>query len=399
MPVSHTPRGPARPRGAALLTLALLAAAPAAAQRADAPGFSLSLGQNVAYSTNRGLSDPADAPRLSSVTTLDARFTRDTGRDSLTLSGGAGVSLAAGDDVEDTAVPVAPRLSLDYARRAAVSRLSLGGDLRVDRVEEQSLVLDTSSAAGSGTAGDLRLTQDEGLQIDGSLRAGYAQDLDALNTLDFGARLARRDFVDVETADGSTDAGLTAGWSRRLSPLLSGSLSAGLNQVISEAANADSRRASLNAGLSWQESETRRFSAGLGLVVVDADGEEDLLTRVSGNLRAAFAPSPLDAVQLGFDQGVTPGAEGALVTRSAASADWTRQLTRADSLTLALGATRQTDLSGDAGDTTFWRAGASVTREFSRGARVTVGYSFRDSTDAAEPSHTVRLGLSLPLYP
>ncbi|MEL7415548.1 MAG: hypothetical protein AAGJ92_06610, partial [Pseudomonadota bacterium] len=374
--MTASPTGRTRAQTVLVLCALALAPAPALGQSGD-PEFRASISQTVSAGTNRGLADPAEDPRFSSNTTLNLGWSRATARDSLSLAGSAGINASLGDDAEDPVVPVAPRVALDYARQGTTTRLSLGASLRVDRAEDQDFVLDSASDPGTGSSGDLRLTTEEGLQIDGGLSAGLGWDLGPLDSLNASARVSRTEFVDVSTADGSTDAGASLGWTRTLSPLWRGTLSTGLNQVVSDGENADSIRASLNGSLNYQESDDRSFTAGLGIVVIDAESDDEIVTRFSGNLRGSFELSSRDSLSLGVDQNVTPGADGALVTRTGASADWTREVTGVDTVIFGLGATRQSVVSGDADDSTLYRASVTYRRQILPGANLTAGYTFR----------------------
>ena len=410
-----TMRSPVLPglrMGAAALALATLAASPAIPQGLD---LTSAFNQSFSANSNRGLNDPSDDASFTTRSSISFAASSGTRRTSFRSSGTLGLSRTTGGDSDDEGFEiVAPAVRANLNRAWSRFSLSSGVSLRIDEVDATRVLtvprdpidpVDPDQPPDPidpddpdlDQPDDLELVRGTGLRIDTGLSLGANYELTALDRLSFGATADRTEFSEDEAGDGSTDFGLSVGWSRPIDNDTRGSLRLTLNMVEAEGEDANSQRANLRAGLSRTLADDQSINGGIGFTLSESEDEDRIDSALSGDLGLSLALTNTERLSVSFRQGVDPDADGELQLNTSLNSSLTRDLTSRDSVTAGLGLTRQADLSEGGETEAILRASLSYSRQITRGTRLTAGYVFRVSDDNGAQDHAVSVGFSVPL--
>jgi opacity protein-like surface antigen len=324
--------------------------------------------------------DSDDDVVFRSITDLGLTFSGQSQRSRWSVSPGvrATATTASGDDD-----PVDLRFRFNGAGAHALSpRHSLSGGLSVTPDFANDTQFDDTGIASNPSV----------LQITTAANLGLGYTIDQRNALSFGATGRWRTFTeDTESLEETRSVGLSAGWTRSLTPRTSGSLSGSWQLSMTEGdtgsdaqsfslvagvSHAVNRRLSLNASLGPSLSYVTQRVAAPGGGTVDDDSVN--LSAVGG-LGVSYR-GPRTSANFSFDQQVDQNSEGDIDNVLSLSAGLSHQI--ASNLQAGVSArfSFRTPLTG--GDT---RQTFSISPNISYGLTedwsLSAGYRFRASND------------------
>lgn len=383
----------------------------ALAVRAAPDGWSLTaaVSEDLRVLTNPDLDpDEGDEVSLRATTRLGATLTRRSRTATLTLDGSLSPVLA--EDMPDTALGIlAPalggRLAVQGRRVALTARVN--GRITPTQFTDQLFGLDDQGAIDPTTA---TLVTGTALQASLAASAGLSWTATRRDTLGFDLGASRVDFFEGNTTlVPATSLDATASWSRRLTPSLDGSFSAGLGWFEAESVeNPQSVTFDSTAGLAWQVNARLRLTGGLGFTLARTEQIDTALPgnpRVSdtafgltGNLGLTWA-GPDDSLALNVSQGVQPSTLGSLQNTTRLTLSYAHQLNSLTSLGIDGRVQLQTPISAPPGTsdrTLALRIGPYLNYQFDADTALRLGYTL-DLSDDEQAGTAISHGVFLSL--
>jgi hypothetical protein len=392
------------------LSLALVAALPAATHSADSPSLTLSVSERVSANTNASRSDASDGVSYASTTNLALSLRNQTRSQSLAFTISGNVNYARSASGTDDFEGFDPRFSLSYTRNAAL--WSLSTSLRYTDTDVQFLRLveglpedttdedgeETQQEDGETNLGDVSddddvftLVSDTGTRRNYGGSATLRYTASRLDTFTLSAGFSRVDYtVSSSSLAPRTSKNIGLTWSRPLSSITRASLRGSLSWFDAEnATNTSSLSSSLNATLRHSLSSYATFSTGVG--VARTETERDTTTgrttteNTNYTANAAFRLQGRDStLSLGLNQSLNPTTDGDIVTRTNLTLGFSQSVSRDTRIGLNAAAYRQTDLEGSSGsEETRFTAGASLSQTLTPRARMSLRANASRRTDLA----------------
>lgn len=377
-------------RPARLLT-ASCAAAVLAAAPAHAVDWRGSLGFSQSFGTGGGVDTRDDTDDgVTSSTSFSFDFVGETPRMRLSFSPGVSVFFSTDEDfsASDSILPnFRGAISTGGTRTRLNSSLSLTPRF-VDRNQAIEGIFD--DPFGEEPPPDIvdgrdtrQRNSSSSLQIDANWNVGVSHAIDTRNSLSGGFFVRRREFTG-DTADDdlepSTSFGVNGGWSRQLTPLTSGSLSANARQFLPDEDDEDDTRTySLSAGLSTRFSPRLSANGSLGLSVTEADGqvEPGLIADFGFNWRATSQTS----VSASLSQTVEENTDGQIDNVISGNVGFSTALTQRSSLSTGARLSFENPVFDDnADENLFISIGPTYSYQLTENWRLNATYSLRYET-------------------
>jgi hypothetical protein len=398
----------------------LLTASGAAALIAATPAHAIdwrgSLGFSQAFATGGGI-DTGDEPdtEVTSSTSLSFDFVGETPRARLTFSPGVSLFFSTDDDFSASEA-IQPNFRGSIATFGSRTRLSSSLSLTprfVPRNQAVEGVFD-DPFDDEEPPPDIGLDDDENtrrrgdatvLQIDANFNTSVNHAIDTRNSLTGGFFVRRREFsdnADDDDLEPSTSFGVNGSWSRQLTPLTSGSLSATARQFLPDEGDEDNTRTySLSAGLSTRFSPRLSASGSLGLSVTEADSEVEpgLVADFGFNWRATSQTSMFASLS----QTVEESTNGEIDTVVAGNLGFSTTLTQRSSFSTSARLSFENPVfdSESDGDLNI-SVGPTYSYQLTENWRLSATYSLRYETDDDEDDlssrFSVRLGRAFNLF-
>lgn len=399
--------------------LRLLTASCAAALLAAAPARALdwrgSVGFSQSFGTGGGL-DTKDAPddEITSSTSVSFDFVGETPRTRLTLSPGVSLFFSTDEDFS-AAEALQPTfqgvITTGGARTRLTSSLALTPRFVLRNQAVEGVFSDPfaepdpqSDPVSDGGDADRR-SNTSVLQTDLNFTVGVNHAVDARNSVsgDFFAR--RRDFSG-DTVDGdltpSTSFGVNGGWTRQLTPLTSGSLSANARQFLPDEGDRDDTRTySLSAGLATRFSPRLSANGALGLSATESGGtvEPGVVADFGFDWRAASQTS----VFARLSQTVEENTDGQIDTLVSGALGFSTALTRRSSVSTSARLSFENPVFDDtASDALTLSIGPAYSYRLTEKWRLSAAYALRYETggddDGLSSRFTLGLGRAFDLF-
>lgn len=385
------------------LSRALLIAAGAAPVFAISPagaddGWKLSgeLTQRFTGDTNPLNVTTDEQSVLSSQSSLGLTLSSETGSSYFTLSPTFGGIVYVGDGSDQNSNRFTPSVSTAFGHRTSAIDLSGGVDASVTPASYS----DIGEISDDTGAIDLDLVGRDALRISGSgyLTADYR--INSRDSISFGPTLSKVNYThDADTLVDSISYGFNTRFRHTLNERIGLSARAAYRRTDFESSptSSDSNIYTVAGGLYGQITSRFSIDGDAGVSYVDRDGSGG---DFAFNTNASFNYRPTSDLnfRLLLLQGIEPGSDGTLQTRSVVNLYTGYQVNTRESAGMTLGYSRQddTDSGTGRGSSDYFRGSADYTVAILPGTSARLGYGarWRPESGSDAVSHAVTLTLT-----
>lgn len=398
---------PGRPAKTALVVVLALAGGGIAGPAApDGWSLSAAVTGELRGITNPNL-DPDRTDDFAARASLGIQATAVRASRISTLSITGGISPTVGEDIPDNTIGfLAPNLgaNLSMAMNERTSiRARLSGRLISTAFTDQLFGLDEDGNIDPSTA---TLFTGDAIQATLSGGLGLSWDATARDSFSFGLNATRVDFFDGTTVlVPNTAITFGAGWSRPLTPRLTGRLSTGIGWFTAESTeDPQSVSFNLSAGAGYQVTPRLDLSGGLGFALTRTEETvaAGFRTRntdfsLTGNLGLSY-DGPDDSLSFSLRQGVQPSSLGNLQDTTSLVLSYAHRVNTVSSLGISGRVQVQNAFTAqgiDNDQTLALRISPFYSYQLDADTALRLGYSFdlSDETGDTATSHSVFLSL------